>query len=167
MCSRKSALRHVWVRASYDGQVKQLVHDFKFERKQAAAEPVAVMMKEALPYLPANTIVAHIPTATNRVRQRGYDHAELIARALARQLDLQHASLLYRVTQTRQVGSRRAERIKQMEQAFTCAFPQKVAQKHILLVDDLTTTGATLESAARCLKSQGAKIINAVVFAQK
>lgn len=166
-CRRRSVLRHVWVRALYDGPAKQLVHDFKFERKQAAAGPISSMMKEALPYIDAEVIVTHIPTATSRVRKRGYDHAELIARALAGQLGLQHETLLYRITQTRQVGSRRTERIKQMEQAFVCKDAQKVAKRQILLVDDLTTTGATLEAAARCLKTQGARAVSAAVFAQK
>lgn len=165
-CRRKSRLRHVWVRTTYDGAAKQLVYDFKFGRKIAAAEPIALMMKEPLPHLPADTVIAHIPTATSRVRQRGYDHAELLAGALARQLGLRHEALLYRTTQSRQVGSKRADRLRQMEEAFMVK-GGGVPRRRALLVDDLTTTGATLEAAARCLKSSGVKEVSAVVYAQK
>jgi ComF family protein len=165
-CRRKSPIGHVWVRTQYEGQVKQLIHDFKFERKQAAAEPIAQLMSESLPYLPKETIVVHIPTASRRVRVRGYDHAELLAKALATKLGLRHQTLLRRVTQTRQVGAKREERLKQMESAFLVVegIPKR---SQVLLVDDLVTTGSTLESAGRLLRDSGVKTINAVVFAQK
>lgn len=123
-------------------------------------------MVENLPYLNRETVVTHIPTATSRVRRRGYDPAELIARALAKESGLKHKTMLLRVTQTRQVGAKRNKRIMQMEYAFKPALevPSSVP---VLLVDDLTTTGATLESAAKCLKTAGAKTVNAAVFAQK
>jgi len=166
-CRRKSLISHVWVRTQYEGPAKQLIHDFKFGRKLAAAEPIAQLMAESLPFLPASTIVVHIPTATNRVRKRGYDHAEKIARALAGRLGLHHDTLLMRTTQTRQVGAKRIERFAQMQDSFRARHPEKLQEATVLLIDDLTTTGATLEAAAKCLKSAGAKTVNAVVFAQK
>lgn len=135
-------------------------------RKQAAAIPIVRLMTEALPFLPPDTVVVHVPTATSRVRRRGYDPAELLARALAKEVGLAHDTLLVRVTQTRQVGAKRKERMLQMENAFkSSGAPSDVTS--VLLVDDLTTTGATLEAAAKCLHDAGIKNINAVVFAQK
>jgi ComF family protein len=166
-CRKTSRLRYVWVRASYEGSAKQLIHDFKFERKQAAAQPMVQMMAEALPYLPTETLIVHIPTATSRVRQRGYDHAELLARALAQELGLKHKTLLRRVTQTRQVGTKRSGRLAQMQDAFGIIRGNKSQKQQILLVDDLVTTGATIEAVAKCLKTAGAKTVNAVVFAQR
>lgn len=165
-CRRTSKLKHVWVRAEYEGQVKELVQGFKFERKQAAADPIVKLMVEALPFLPPHTVVTHVPTATSRVRRRGYDHAELLTRALAQQTGLQHETLLARVTQTRQVGAKRKERLLQMEHAFTSLRPCD-SSVPVLLVDDLTTTGATLEAAAVVLRQAGTKTVDAVVFAQK
>ncbi len=166
-CRRVSRIRHVWVRTEYEGLAKRLVHDFKFERKVAAAEPIAKLMIESLPYLPPDTIVTHAPTASSRVRRRGYDPADLLARSIARQLGLRQEVLLLRTTQTRQVGSKRAVRLAQMQAAFRPIHAESLQKTTILLVDDLTTTGATLEAAARCLKSAGAKKVDAVVFAQK
>ncbi|HTE22568.1 MAG TPA: phosphoribosyltransferase family protein [Candidatus Limnocylindria bacterium] len=157
----------MWVRTEYEDGAKQLIHDFKFERKQAAALPIARMMAECLPFLQPDTLITHVPTATHRVRRRGYDHAELLARALAQELGLEHRTLLRRVTQTRQVRSKRAERLSQMRHAFRPVRSEEVQKATILMVDDLTTTGATIESAARCLREAGAKTVDAVVFAQK
>jgi competence protein ComFC len=166
-CRRGRPLKHVWVRTMYEGCAKQLVHDFKFERKRAAADPIARLMAEALPYLSPDSVLAHIPTAPSRVRQRGYDQAELLARSLARQLGVSHQTILARVTQTRQVGSHRKERLSQMQHAFRVIRPDRFVGLSVVLVDDLTTTGATLEAAARCLRDAGAKSVSAVIFAQR
>lgn len=166
-CRRTRRLKHVWVRTSYEAQAKQLIHDFKFARKQSAAAPIARLMAGSLPYLGPETIVVHVPTATSRVRRRGYDHAGLLAKQLAHDLRLRHKTLLARTSQTRQVGAKRAERMEQMKEAFRLSGEERLDRVSILLVDDLVTTGATLEAAATCLRSAGAKVINAAVFAQK
>jgi ComF family protein len=166
-CRPKSRLGHVWVRTEYDGHAKRLIHDFKFERAQAAAAPVARLMAEPVPYLDRQVIVTHVPTATSRVRRRGYDHARLLAGQLAKNLDLAYAPLLMRLGQTRQVGSKRSSRLAQLQGAFTVRKSGPIQGGHILLVDDIVTTGATLELAARVLKAGGAKSIDAAVFAQK
>ncbi len=164
-CRRESRFKHVWVRTAYEGAAKQLVYDLKFERKQAAALPLARLTAEALPYLPPNTIVAHVPTVTSRARQRGYDHAELLAKALAKELGLSHIGLLARLGKARQVGAKRAVRLTQLKDAFCLIKPMPSAP--ILLVDDLVTTGGSLEAATACLKQGGAKLVDGAVFAQK
>ena len=76
-------------------------------------------------------------------------------------------SPVIRVGQTHQFGATRHQRLEQLERAFLVTNPTDVKNKHILLVDDVLTTGATLETLARVLKSAGAKQVDAVVFAQK
>ncbi|HTE57402.1 MAG TPA: phosphoribosyltransferase family protein [Verrucomicrobiae bacterium] len=165
-CRRKSRIGHVWVRTDYDAAAKALIYVYKFGRKQAAAGPVARLMGQALPFIRPGTIVTHVPTASRRVRQRGYDHAQLVAQELAAQLALPYRPLLRRVTQTRQVGAKRSVRLEQMKHAFVCV-GTRVPKTKVLLVDDLVTTGATLEAAAAQLRSAGAQRVDAVVFAQK
>lgn len=166
-CRKSVKLAHVWVRTEYTGLARQLVYALKFNRSQAAAEPIARLMTEALPWLAPNILIAHIPTASSRRRSRGYDHAELLARQLARIQNLRYATLLARQGQSRQVGAKRQERLKQLEHAYYVCNQTPVQGAHILLVDDITTTGATLEAAAKVLKQAGAKTVDAVVFAQK
>lgn len=138
----------------------------KFERAKAAAEDIARIMDENLPLLPEETVVVHLPTAANRIRARGYDQARLIARKLAKSRGLKHQDLLGRKGSIRQVGSSRKKRFKQLEGAFSIKDKSKVRGRNVLLIDDVLTTGASIESAARELQASGAKKIEAAVFAQ-
>jgi ComF family protein len=166
-CRRKSPLAHVWVRTDYGGLAKQLIHELKFERAAAAAEPVATLIAESLPYFGEKTIITHIPTASSRYRQRGYDQAELIAKRVAHIKEVRYLPLLARQGQSRQVGAKRAQRLTQLEQAFRAKSPYIIMNAEVVLIDDIVTTGATLEAAARVLKAAGAKRVSAAVFAQK
>lgn len=166
-CRRKSRLSNVWVRTSYEAVAKDLVHGLKFERAQSAARPIAQLTCEVLPYLKPEVIVAFIPTATTRHRQRGYDQARLLAREIAGLQKLHCIPLLGRIGQSRQVGAKRAQRTHQLEGAYYVKAPLLVKNKDILVVDDITTTGSTLEAAASILKAAGARRVYGVVFAQK
>lgn len=163
-CRKQSALESVWTVTTYDNAAKELLRRLKFERAQAAAAIVADMLADL--YTPADeVVVTHIPTASIRVRQRGYDQAALIAKALARRLDRPYLPLLARVGSQRQLGQRREIRLQQMQDAFRPLRTASMANKHVLLVDDVLTTGATCEAAARTLKQAGAKRVSAIVFA--
>ncbi len=164
-CRRASPLFSVCAATRYDNYAKRLVWRLKFERARACAAPAGQLMAERTP-LPAGGTVAFVPAVTNHVRQRGYDQAKLIAQAYARHAGSAASPLLLRFGQKQQRGQSRAGRLKQLEGAFHVRRPEYVRGKHILLVDDVITTGATLEAAASALKAAGAKRVSAVVFAQ-
>lgn len=168
-CRKHSALRHVWVATDYDDTAKKLVQCLKFGRAAAASRPISRHIFDKLPYQDSGVIVVSVPTASNRVRQRGYDQADLIARQAADALKLEHAALLLRFGHSRQVGASRKQRLEQLRDAFRVPYGKLdyVRGKDILLIDDIVTTGATLESAARALKDAGAKSVSAAVFAAK
>lgn len=165
-CRRQAPLGHVWVAGEYAGLSKRLIHQFKFERARAAALPIASCLETTLPYLDDSVIISHIPAAPSRVRMRGYDQSRLIASRLAQNLDRQHLTLLVRYGHSRQVGAKREQRLKQLAGAFTPLHPTKIKNAHILLIDDVVTSGATLAEAAKVLKRAGAKKVDAAVFAQ-
>jgi ComF family protein len=146
--------------------IKELVHRMKYERAQAGTREVARLLAPLLIGTPADLLLVHIPTATGRVRSRGYDHARLIARELSRCSGLESAALLGRLGQAHQVGATRAERLRQLEGAFRPLRPELIVGRQIVLVDDVLTTGATLETAARVLRRAGAARVDAVVLAQ-
>jgi ComF family protein len=151
----------VFARTTYIGHAKSLVWKLKAGSARAAADEIASL----LPPIKCDTVVP-VPTASSRVRQRGYDQAVLIAKAYAGRHRLPCSKHLVRQSQTRQVGASRAQRLEQLGSAFRIVDKTKVAGRHILLVDDVMTTGATLEVAARLLMAAGAKSVHAVVFAQ-
>lgn len=107
-----------------------------------------------------------VPTATSRVRRRGYDQALLLARRLSHETHSQCVIGLLRITQSQQVDASREQRLKQLAAAFRVTRMRAVRGKHIILIDDVVTMGATLEAAASSLRAAGAGRIDALVFAQ-
>jgi competence protein ComFC len=163
-CRRRSPLAQVIVVTEYDTeQVKKLLCGLKFGRQASVAAIIAGTMQNYVVSL--YDVISHVPTANVRVRVRGYDQAQLIARDLAKKSGVQHSALLGRIGSQRQLGRTRDERLQQLRGAFVVRNLDCIEGKNILLVDDVITTGATLESAARELKAAGAKSVSAIVFA--
>lgn len=162
---KKSRLYSVQAATGYEGYAKRLVWKLKFDGARAAAEVAADLMCVRCS-IPAGAIIVPVPTATGRVRQRGYDQARLLARLLAIRTQTPEAPVLIRLGQRQQHGASRAQRLAQLQGAFRAVRPGQIRRAHIVLVDDVITTGATLEEAARVLRAAGAKRVSAVVFAQ-
>ena len=162
-CRSSSQLYAVHVGALYEGAVKEVIWQLKFHGAQAAAKVLAGLI--TVPTTP-RMIVTHAPTSSQRVRERGYDQAQLLAKALAKELRLPYCKLLTRVSPKHQVGASRHLRRTQLRSAFRTVNTARIAGAHILIVDDVLTTGATLEAAAQTLKVAGAARLEAGVFAQ-
>ncbi|MFN0063615.1 MAG: ComF family protein [Myxococcaceae bacterium] len=144
-----------------------LVHRFKYEDHPELAPGLAELTLQALEPLRAFTgIVCAVPLHTKRLRTRGYDQAQLFAKELARRIEQPFGGrLLERTVPTApQVGLSLEERRTNVRNAFI-ASPQVVGQD-ILLVDDVMTTGATLDAAARALQQANARHVFACAFAR-
>ena len=166
-CKRSSKLRHVWVATEYTGVAKELIKLFKFERAQEVAAVIGQAMANTLPYLAPTSLLVPVPTATTRLRARGYDHTLLLTKEISKHKKVTYQSVLARLGQSRQVGSKRLARHTQLAGSFIVKNPLLVKGIDIILVDDIVTSGGTLEAAAAELKKAGAKSVSAVVFAQK
>jgi ComF family protein len=162
-CRRTSPLFLVMRATAYEGVAKELVHGLKFGRQKDGSRVIAEVLASRLgEFAGTDTAITNVPTASSRVRRRGYDHAAGIARHLARLLALPYVPLLARDGQARQVGQSRQSRRRQLEGVFRSTMP---APRRILLVDDVITTGASLETAARVLRAAGATHVFGAVFA--
>lgn len=165
-CRKVTPLRHVYVGFHHDGLPKELLHRAKYERAAAGLSEMAELLRPHAVVLPQGVVLVHIPTATSRVRQRGHDQAEVLARLLAAQVRMSRVCALARLGQAHQVGSTRAERMAHLHGALRIKDSRGLRGAHVVLVDDVVTTGATLETAARALKRAGVKRVDALVFAQ-
>jgi ComF family protein len=150
---------------TYEGSAKNLIWQLKSSGAQEAARLMAKRMATLIP-MHGKYLIVPVPTATSRIRQRGYDQALLLAKEISRQSRLPWSKVLVRHGQAHQVGADREQRIYQLTTAFRVKKPRMVNGAHIILIDDVVTTGATLETAAKILKQAGARHVDAITFAQ-
>lgn len=112
-------------------------------------------------------LVTSAPTAGRRSRARGWDQAKLIAKSYAKENRLKYKSLLIRTSSFDQIGATRSERTKASQRFFRPNRKVLIRNHAVILIDDIVTTGATLDSAAKELKSAGAKEVHGLVFARQ
>lgn len=164
LCDTCSAsFTHAWVAGSRTGSLKKIIDDYKFERTRAAYRVLSEIFAAILPVLPTDIEIVPVPTIARHVRIRGYDHMYLIARRLARSRGLPYSRCLRRATFTVQRGANRTLRQQQAATTFTTCNVRMGAR--YLLIDDVSTTGATLEHAARVLLAAGAREVWVAVLA--
>lgn len=113
-------------------------------------------------------IIVPVPLHATRLRERGFNQAAVLAGALARRCGVAcDLSALMRLRPTpSQVGSRYQERMRNVAGVFSVACPQKTARARVLLVDDVVTSGATVEACGRALMRAGAERVDAVALAR-
>lgn len=165
-CRKSSVIRSVFVASSYQGEVKQLIHQLKYENCIDAAEPLGELLVLRLSRVGVYDFIVAVPSSSRRYRQRGYNQAEEIAKILARKLEIKRLNCLRRVGHAEQVGAGRTLRLEQLKGAIK-ADGGDLNGANILLVDDVVTTGATIEECGKALKAMGAGSIDSIVAAKQ
>jgi competence protein ComFC len=143
--------------AAYEGPLEKALHRFKYEGRRPLAAPLALLLAERLAVegLAADA-VAWVPLHRDRQRRRGYNQAELLGREVARLCALPLLEGLERVRDTPpQVGLDRLRRRSNVVGAFGWR-GGGLERRAVLLIDDVATTGATLDACAGVLKGAGA-----------
>jgi ComF family protein len=153
---RYNALRS-W--AAFAGPLRKALHRLKYSRDVSLGEVLARPLISSLTETGWEIhLVTPVPLSPERLAQRGYNQAALLARPLALALGLDYRpSALQKVRETpSQVGLTYEQRRENVEGAFA-ASSVLVKDRNVLVVDDVTTSGATLDSCARVLLSGGAR----------
>lgn len=145
---------------SYEGAVAEAVTRVKYRNDRASVSALARAVADRLPTGVTIGVVSWVPTSRDHHRVRGFDHAELLARAVAREVDLPAERVLERADEVVQTGRRGAERRRGP------AFVARRAPASVLLVDDVATTGTTLANAARALRREGSKWVMGATVAR-
>ena len=147
----------------YAGTIRQAILALKYGGIKAAAPQLGDLLANYLEESPLpGEIVAPVPMHTRRLRERGYNQAELLARRVARHCNLRYEEgLLFRTRQVQPqagIGSA-AQRAVNVADSIGVSADGMVAGAGIILVDDVATTGSTLETCAAALKQAGAATV--------
>lgn len=166
-CVEETYLDGVVVGYFYNDFAKKLVKEVKYHYSFAVVEDICMWLVEVLAtyHLQVQAVTA-VPVSRFRKWQRGFNQAELLGRGVARILKLPYQEILLRTKNTRtQVGQSKGERVANLQGAFAVRHGSTLPTS-VLLVDDVMTTGTTLEQCARTLKESGVERVYGCVFAR-
>lgn len=172
-CFPKQNLDSVVWYTNYDNSTSsQLIKSLKFDNLYDSSNSITLALSDIISQNSSLTknkkiIITSAPTAGKRSRSRGWDQARLMAKKIAQQNNLTHKSLLIRSSSFDQIGASKKQRAKASQNFFKAHRRALINNSIIILVDDVITTGSTLNSAARVLKQAGAKEVHGLVFARK
>lgn len=155
-----------WLVGERSGALSTLINLYKFNNLKSACKDLADLVDQVLPQLPVETVLVPVPTVPAHIRQRGYDHVMLIAKKIAKTRKLPLWSVIYRQTKTKQRQAGAKQRQFQASQAFGVS--KKLDKNKIyLLLDDVMTTGATINYATKALKKAGARQVWIIIIARQ
>lgn len=179
-CRTKYGIDGIFSSIAYKGIVKKLLYQFKYA-------PYLSDLKGILGRLLYEGLIQHeafdrfvsdhevwiisVPLHDKRLRKRGYNQSELLAKELSLRMKITYVgSVLRREKQTKpQFELKKEERVKNIQNAFSVSinFKRNVKGKNVILVDDIATTGATLRECAKMLKKSGAIKVVGVTLAHE
>ena len=154
-CRPSSYISGVVVASHYDGLMKQAITALKYQQGATAAKDLAALLTPLLQAGDGDLIIP-VPAAPKRLRQRGYNPAALLARHVSRSIAIPYSGCLVRTNNLDQVGHSRMNRFEQVKSAFVVRNSRGIRGRRIWLIDDVITTGATLNECAKALRKAGA-----------
>lgn len=144
-------------------KVQKLLHELKYKSNKNVGEKIGVLYGYELLNAPIfNTIdyIMPVPLHPKKLKKRGYNQSEWFANGLSQSMNIPvSTNILYRNTDSAtQTKKSRFNRWENVAEIFGVKTPELLSNKHILLVDDVITTGATIEACAKILKEHRAKV---------
>ncbi len=140
-----------------EGVLRQLIEVYKYHSVRSACFELADLLKA---FLPDDYVLVPLPTIGRHVRERGFDHIELICKKTGLRLE----KALVRSNNAVQVGADRKERVEQAKTAYIAKDVEP--ERNYLLVDDVWTTGASMMAACEQMRLVGAKRLSIAVIAK-
>ncbi len=169
----KVKVEHVAARYRYSkgSVVQKLIHAIKYKDQPEAAIQVGQWfghtLKAECPWIEDVDVLIGVPLHKKRLRQRGYNQADCIAQGIAEvtQLPVSTSALVRTRFQGSQTRKNRLQRWLNVETVFRVADPKQIIGKHVAIVDDVLTTGATIESCAIELHKAGCRSVSVLTVA--
>jgi ComF family protein len=178
-CQSQTKLKNVFVIADYNNTILQdLLHSFKYKLVEGISDNLAMLVKEYLKQNKVfllnninddNTVLVPVPLHKKRFLKRGFNQSYLLAKEIEKHFEIKIIDLLKRkINTSSQVNMTRQERLVNLKDAFDLESAIELDKnKNIILVDDVITTGSTLNECAYVLNSAGFENIYALVIAQR
>ncbi|MFA7244249.1 MAG: ComF family protein [Patescibacteria group bacterium] len=155
--------------ATYDaGPTKEIIHHLKYSGFVDLAGILGELLVERLllEAIPDNCVIVSVPLSLKRKAERGFNQSELIGKYVSNKLGIPGCDALSRIKdQKPQATLKRNERLSNLTGVFRVEDDEFVHGKNVLLIDDVATTGTTLNECAKVLKAAGAKKVYGVVVA--
>lgn len=155
---------------NYDGAIRKCIHSFKYKGRRDLAKPLAGFLIEAArnaPFPEKANLLIPVPLYKSRLTQRGYNQCELLAKEFSHcnGIKLSSGNLIRVKKGEHQVDLTKEERILNVNGLFKLKDNALIKGMDIILLDDIMTTGATMNECARVLVDGGASSVNALVLA--
>ena len=167
---RRSATVFDWARGygAYEGPLRQMIHLLKYEGMRPLARPLGIRLFGLLQQAGPVDLIVPVPLDRSRLRGRGFNQSELLAKELSGASGIaMDAALLRRSRRTEtQTGLSHAQRRQNVQGAFVLRRPQSLSGKRVALIDDVITTGATASACAAVLKRAGAERVVVIALAR-
>jgi competence protein ComFC len=157
---------------AYGGTLKDIILLFKYRRYAPLSRPLASFAAGCLadqgPLWEGADFLVPVPLHPSRRRERGFNQARLLARDIGalRGIEVLDGALIKTRNSPAQAGLRAADRERNVRRVYAVKRPRGVEGRTLILVDDVTTTGATIRECARALKAAGASEVRALTLAQ-
>lgn len=166
--TRQPHYSQVWAPYAYCSPLQDAIALFKYRGKVALADALGSLLLKALPEHLDFDMLMPIALHPNRLRQREFNQSLLLADRIGPALGLpvSYRNLIRTVDTDPQISLPRAARLQNLRKAFAVRAPQDVAGAHILLVDDVFTTGTTASECARVLLKAGAQQVAVLALAR-
>jgi ComF family protein len=156
----------------YDGALRTAIHRFKFKGRKKLAHALGLVMVQYLsqsPSLAMNEIdlIVPVPLHNKRLRQRGFNQTELLARVLSKYYGVPVQPALARTRDTKaQFDLPRTERFTNIDGAFEVIDHDLIHGRRVLLLDDIYTTGATIAECSKALQAAGARRVEILTLSR-
>ncbi|MEC4888602.1 MAG: ComF family protein [Nitrospira sp.] len=165
---RPPAYTKAWTLFPYLPPLQDAICLFKYRGKVSLARPLAQLMIDALPPALQADLIMPVPLHPSRLREREFNQSLLLADRVARHLQrpLSFTNLIRTMPSDPQSTLSRKERLNNLRRAFAVRHPEPIAQQRVLLIDDVFTTGTTVNECAKVLRQAGAGEILVLTLAR-
>jgi ComF family protein len=168
LCRRGiTAFRAAYTYGAYEERLRTLIHLFKYSGMRPLAKPLSTWLARALPRDSAFDALVPVPLHWWKFLRRGFNQSALLAAGVSRITGLPVWRALSRVRATKQQATvTRGRRRANVRGAFRVRLPDRVAGRRLVLIDDVLTTGATVNEAATALRRAGAASVAVLTLAR-